>query len=341
MADIAAIVAHLGGMAQKQQLVTRGARDLDLTMAVRRREVVRVRNGWYTTMDETDDAVRAVRVGGRLTGISAIAARGGWVLRRPAQLHVSIPVNSARLRTATNRFRRLDVAVKGRVALHWDSRDLSERGTATSVGLLDALFRVALDEDWETAIAAFDWALHTGQIEMFDVEVLALQLPARLRQLPNWVDAACESLPESLARTRLRLNGHTVRSQVRVGDQLDRIDLVVDEAVAVETDGEEFHIARFEPDRSKDLDITIDGWHGIRPAANHVFHDWPRVYRAVTSALAARGLIIRGNSGVAPRHNVRGRRTTRKSAGTRQPIPEFPQNARESGEPAAIVPPRE
>ena len=331
MADIAAIVASLGGMAQKQQLVKRGARDLDLTMAVRRRKVVRVRNGWYTTMDETDDAVRAVRVGGRLTGISAIAARGGWVLRRPAQLHVSIPLNAARLRTATNRFRRLDVAAKGRVALHWDSRDLSERGTATSVGLLDALFRVALDEDWETTIAAFDWVLHTGQIEMFDVEVLALQLPARLRHLPQWVDADCESLPESVARTRLRLKGHTVRSQVRVGDGFDRIDLIVDETVAIETDGEEFHIARFEPDRSKDLDIAIDGWHGIRPAANHVFNDWPRVYRAVASALAARGLVIHGNSGVTPRHNVRGRRTTRKSAGPRRLTPEFPQSTRLPG----------
>lgn len=316
-------------MAQKRQLVKRGASDLDLTMAVRRREVVRVRNGWYTTMDETDDAVRAVRVGGRLTGISAIAARGGWVLDRPVHLHVSVPLNAARLRTANNRFRRLDVAAKGRVALHWDSRDLSDRGTATSVGLLDALLRVALDEDWETTIAAFDWALHTGQIEMFDVEVIALQLPARLKPLSQWVDANCESLPESLARTRLRLEGHMVRSQVRVGHTFDRIDLVVDEVVALETDGEEFHVARFEPDRSKDLDIAIDGWHGLRPAAKHVFHDWPRVYRAVTTALAARGVTIHGNSGVAPRHHVRGRRTPGKSSGPKNLTPEYPWRARE------------
>jgi very-short-patch-repair endonuclease len=331
MADIAAIVASLGGMAQKRQLVKRGANDLDLTMAVRRREVVRVRNGWYTTMSEKDDAVRAVRVGGRLTGISAIVALGGWVLHRPAQLHVSVPLNAARLRTATNRFRRLDVAAKGTIALHWDSRDLSGRGSATSVGLLDALLRVALDEDWETTIAAFDWALHTGRIEMFDVEVIALQLPVRLKDLPQWVDPDCESLPESLARTRLRLEGHVVRSQVRIGEGLDRIDLVVDEVVALETDGEKFHIARFEPDRSKDLDITIDGWHALRPAANHVFHDWTRVYRAVTAALAARGVVIHEISGVAPRCEARGRRTTRKPVSLRNLTPEFPWRRREWG----------
>jgi very-short-patch-repair endonuclease len=163
---------------------------------------------------------------------------------------------------------------------------------------------------------------------MFDVEVLALQLPARLKMLPQWVDPNCESLPESLARTRLRLKGHSVRSQVRIGDGLDRIDLLVDEEVAMETDGEEFHIARFEPDRSKDLDITIDGWHGIRPAANHVFHQWPRVYRAVTAALAARGVVIHGNSGVAPRCETRGRRNLGKSRTPRMLTPEFPAGHR-------------
>src|SRR5258707_14354661 len=80
MALLSEIVNSLGGMAQKQQLVRRGAHDRDLTAAVRSRDVVRVRNGWYSTMDETSPELRAVRVGGRLTGISAIAAPGGWVL---------------------------------------------------------------------------------------------------------------------------------------------------------------------------------------------------------------------------------------------------------------------
>ena len=102
MPDIAALVASLGGMAQKQQLVARGARDLDLTGAVRRGEVERARQGWYTTLPRDDPAVRAVRVGGRLTGMSAVIALGGWSLGRHP-LHVSLRDNAARLRTPWNR----------------------------------------------------------------------------------------------------------------------------------------------------------------------------------------------------------------------------------------------
>jgi hypothetical protein len=69
MHDVRAMVELLGGMAQKQQLVRLGARDRDLTRAVRLREVHRARQGWYTTLDERSPQVQAVRIGGRLTGL--------------------------------------------------------------------------------------------------------------------------------------------------------------------------------------------------------------------------------------------------------------------------------
>src|ERR1700710_714864 len=156
MALLSEIVDSLGGMAQKQQLVRRGVGDRDLTYAVRIGDVVRVRNGWYSTMDETSPELRAVRVGGRLTGISAIAAKGGWVLDKHP-LHVAVNDNASRLRTQHNRHQRLKVKATGGVVLHWESRDQTSRETAVSVGLLDALERVMLDEDFEVAVAAIDW----------------------------------------------------------------------------------------------------------------------------------------------------------------------------------------
>lgn len=323
VADIAALVTDLGGMAQKQQLVRRGATDFDLTMAVRRNEVVRVRNGWYTTLDPADPRVLAVRVGGRLTGLSAIAHRGGWV-RDPGELQVSVPINAARLRTPRNRWKRLNVLDKRGVRLHWDSPDVGERGDSTRVGLLDALVRVALDAEWEDAVAAVDWALHTGLIDEFDVQSIAQQLPSSRRKLADWVDPNCESLPESLARTRLRAAGHRVTSQhVIVGGQ--RVDLRVDDAIGLEVDGDEFHRHRFEQDRSKDLDITIEHMHALRPAANHVFHDWPRVHLAIRTALHERGIRPSGNSGLVAPRRAHSHRTRARSATT----PEFPYTPRE------------
>jgi very-short-patch-repair endonuclease len=294
MALLSKIVNNLGGMAQKQQLVRRGADDRDLTYAVRAGDVVRVRNGWYSTMDERSPELRAVRVGGRLTGISAIIARGGWVLGKHP-LHVAVNENAGRLRTQHNRYKRLNVEAPGGVVLHWSSREQAERGTAVLVGLLDALERVVLDEQFEVAVAALDWALHTRQIDTVDLETLILRLPVERGGIRDWVDEACESLPESLARTRLRLAGYRVESQVPLGD-FQRIDLLVDRQIAIEVDGNQHHLTRFEYDRGKDVAITLDHKHALRPSANMVFNDWDQFALAVETALLDRGVICE-NSG--------------------------------------------
>jgi hypothetical protein len=287
MADIEALVLSLGGMARRPQLLRLGAHDHELTRAVRRGEVVRARNGWYSTFRESDPRLRAVRVGGRLTGLSAIVSLGGWVLGQHP-LHVSVNRNAARLRTQGNRFKRLNVRAPRNVVLHWDDPDVAAFGTSTSVGLVDALTRVILDEDLETAVAALDWALHTGALDGIDFETLVLGLPAERQGISSWVDPSCESLPESLARTRLRVAGHRVLSQQPLRET-QRIDLVVDGQVGIEVDGEEFHLLTFAPDRVKDVDIAISGLHNLRPTAKMVFYDWNHFELGVDAALRARG----------------------------------------------------
>ena len=333
MADIAKIVNSLGGMAQKQQLVARGAHDLELTRAVRSGSVMRARQGWYTTLPEQDPRVLAVRVGGRLTGISALIAAGAWVRGR-FPLHVSVHDNAARLRSPWNRFLRWDKAGTPAVVLHWDDPFVARRGTATSVHLLDALLRVVLDERVETAVAALDWALSTNRIDRIDFERLVMQLPAELRPINRIVDDRCGSIPESEARVALLARGHSLRSQVPVA-HTKQIDLVVDEEVGLEVDGKEHHRDRFESDRAKDLDITLAGMHAIRPSAQMVFHDWQRVLAGIEIAIAARTGSPFGNSGPQPVNPVlkpgfprrRRRRTPR--------VPEFPQQrARDAAAPA-------
>ncbi|WP_157802268.1 glycyl-tRNA synthetase [Diaminobutyricimonas aerilata] len=297
--SIADWVDELGGMAQKQQLVRRGAGDRHLTAAVRTGEVIRVRNGWYTTLPTDDPRVRAVRVGGRLTGVSAIAAWGGWV-ERSTTLHVAVPVNAARQRSPGNRRRRLARGRDG-VVLHWEERERSAHGDSMFVGLADALRRAALDEPLEVAVAAFDWAMRTGRFERTDLERVLEELPARLQVLAALVDPARESLPESLLCTRARLAGHRVRTQVPITGTSQRIDVVVDGIVAVEVDGREHHLLTFERDRAKDLSITRDGYHPLRPTARLVFDRWPEVLAAIRAAIAARRSALSvGNSGEPP-----------------------------------------
>ena len=319
MRDIAEIVDSLGGLAQKQQLVARGARDVDLTRAVREGTASRARQGWYTTLPDADPRVRAVRVGGRLTGISAIIHAGGWVLGSHP-LHVSVPDNAARLRSQHDRRVAFDTSARGGVVLHWDGIAVGERGDVASVGLLDALYRVVLDENLETSVAALDWALRTEAIDRVDFESLILRLPEDYRYIREWVDGNCDSLPESLSRTRLRLRGHSVVSQVSIG-AAEHIDLLVDECVAVETDGEEFHLTRFDHDRRKDMSITMEKLYAFRPTARMVFYEWDSVLLAIETAISVHKFASStGNSGHAtfrpmrvPGNRLRARRRAARS----------------------------
>lgn len=315
------MVDLLGGMAQKQQLVRLGARDLDLTRAVRAGDVIRARQGWYTTLDERSTAVQAVRIGGRLTGLSAIHALGGWMLD-PPPLHVSLPRNAARLRSRWNRHRRFDRARSRSVMLHWESPEVASRGTAVSVGLRDALVRVMLDETPETAIAALDWAKHTGLLDEIDRAELASMVSTPRGRLATMVADRCDSFPESIARTRLLAAGHRVHAQVPL-DGFGPIDLVIDERVALEIDGREFHAGTFEQDSAKSLAIALAGYVPLRPSATLVLRDWDSVLRAIETLL--------GNSGVAAPPGPRTRMVLPPRRGRRAPTPEFAKSSRRAG----------
>lgn len=308
--DAAHLVARHGGALDRRRLLELGATDHDLRRALRAGSLNRPRRGWYSTWSEGDPRFRAMRVGGRLTGISAVAALGGWVLDdRP--LHVAVPVNAARLRSQWRRDIRRSDAPPDDVVVHWVA-PAHDRGASTGmVDVGEAIELVCRIEIAEQAIAVLDWARRTGRLDRIELA----QLRERLGPLRWLVDASvenCDSLPESLARTRLRAAGVQVTTQVAFTDGAERIDLVLEGAVAVEVDGDEFHRERFEADRARDLAITRAGLHALRPSARRVFGHWQEVQDAAVRALRERGILVcLHNSGVA---QVRRPATRRESA---------------------------
>lgn len=289
--QLIAEVARVGGAAGRAHLVARGHPDRLLAAAVRAGALRRARRGWYTAWAPDDARFRALRLGGRLTGLSAIVALGGWARRPPDRMHVAVPVNASRLRCP--RHRRVSFArspERPRVALHW-ARERHDRDTSTGVvALLDALELVCRVEAPEDAVAAIDWARRAGRVDALDLAALASRLPASRRHLVVASSGQCHSLPESLARSRLRAAGLRVREQVLLPDDPSPIDLLVEESLALEVDGEQFHRERFLPDRTKDLAATRCGFHALRLAARHVFDEWPAVLEAIRVAMSARGV---------------------------------------------------
>jgi len=304
-----------GGAAGRAYLVALGHRDRLLAAAVRTGAVVRVRRGWYSMWPEGDPRLRALRVGGRLTGLSAVAAWGGWVRTR-GRMHVAVPANAARLRCPHLRAVRFSASSQREsVVLHW-TRERHDRDTSEGcVPLLEALEVACLVEPAEDAIAAIDWARRSGRLDVIGLAALAARLPTTHRSLVDRSSGSCHSLPESLARTRLQTAGLRVREQVLLPDNPSPVDLLIDDAIALDVDGEEFHVDRFLPDRTKDLAATRAGFHALRPAARHVFEEWPAVLEAIRAALAARGVSppgLRSTQAWASRVNSSGRSARRR-----------------------------
>ena len=105
------------------------------------------------------------------------------------------------------------------------------------------------------------------------------------RRILAATDPAAESGLESVARVRLRSAGLTVDSQVLLPNR-QRIDLVVENRVAIELDGAT-HIpeAAFQRDRRKDALIASQGLVPLRFTYGQVMDDWERVHSAVERML--------------------------------------------------------
>lgn len=281
--DTASIVRQLGGIASTASLAAAGLSDYRVRSAVRAGVVVRVRNGWVTTLSATEPRVQAVRAGGLLTGISALRELGAWVLDPPPCVHIAVPAHASGRRARPDQL------------LHWENPTAppSRPGVAA---LGDALVRLALDESLDVAVPCFDWALFTARLDRVDFERILLRLPPSLRTIRAHIDRNSQSLLESIARVRLHARGWQVRSQVRVGVD-SAIDLVVEDHVALELDGRAFHESTFETDRRKDLAITMEGRHAIRVSMTMLRDSWGDVEAAIGCALAARRHGDRGNSG--------------------------------------------
>jgi len=109
-------IERFGGLACRWQLRAFGVSADEIDVAAHYgRHVIRVRKGWYARADENRDVIRACRVGGRLTCVSALAFHDGSA--PPPALHVEVPANTPRLRDPDRR--REPLRPDSPVVVHW------------------------------------------------------------------------------------------------------------------------------------------------------------------------------------------------------------------------------
>jgi very-short-patch-repair endonuclease len=227
----------------------------------------RVIRGWYCRPGADRGAVRAMRLGGRISCVSALALHGGW-LPPDAGLHVGFPSHASGRRMATR------PAPEGTV-LHWHPK-AAATGSGFAVTPIDhAVADLLVCQPPAFVVAVLDSLLHKRVMHRNRVGALVLQGPLRTHFLAECLREQSGSGIESIVRFGLWAAGIRGRIQVVVrGDY--RVDVIIDDWLVIELDGRDTHAQRkaFTADRVREATIMRDGRIVLRFSYATVMYDW-------------------------------------------------------------------
>lgn len=174
MNSVEDVFARLGGVATRASLIAAKVSPHAIARAVRNEQIQSVRRGWYAAADAPANLVKAVRVGGALTSVSAGAHYGLWTLEDKL-LHVAVAPNASRLRSPTDRRQPLDAHVQ-RVCIHW--RRPSFAGSTSVAPVIATLMHAIECQSEERALVMIDSALNMRLVTLTELQRAAAALSA-------------------------------------------------------------------------------------------------------------------------------------------------------------------
>jgi very-short-patch-repair endonuclease len=267
------ILSSLGGAASLAQLTAAGATPRALTQAVRDGRLLRPRRGMYALPSIAVPMLEALRLGGRLSCISAAQTYGLWA-GSDHRTHVRLPPQTTRIPSPATR-----------TVLHWTHSEPHREPGRVSVA--DSLRSVVQCADEETAVAVLDTALGAGLVTLGRLSAIFAGESRRARDVAARARPGSDSGVESIVRQRLASAGHIVEQQVAVPG-VGRVDLRVNGILLVEIDGFAYHASSeaFERDRARDTALVVSGARRLRFSATQVLREWGYVAEAIHSVLA-------------------------------------------------------
>jgi very-short-patch-repair endonuclease len=282
LAPLPDVLAELGGVATRAQLLARGYDPYGLTRAVRAGVVLRLRRSRYALIT-TDTPTRvAISMGGLLGGVSAARSYGWWA-GTDQRIHVSWPAHG-------------NVAKPGRVLFeprpdivhHWRIlRASDERASLSRESPEETLAQVLLSSDRDTAIACADSAIHLGTLREPEVRSVLRSMPARVAEWEPLVDGRADSGLESIVRLWLREQRVPFRIHAAVRG-VGEVDFLVGRSLIIETDGGAFHDGPAEADRDgrRDTEAGSRGYVTARLRYRMIMGDPARWQRRILEHVA-------------------------------------------------------
>lgn len=250
--------------------------------ALHRGRVERLRIGWYARPGLPAPVREAIRVGGRLSCVSALSAHGVDV-PFDGRLHIAVPIGSARLRDRAGRVRALRGAVREQVVLHWDAR-LRLAGAEVAEPLTVALDVATGCLDPERWLGVVEAAVHPERplLRIEELTALRSQLPRHHARLLGLLRPGSDSPLETVFRLRMMHAGIPVLPQQPLPGGY-RADFLLDDRIVIELDGRRYHggASAFEHDRARDAFLTALGYRVLRFSYRQVMDDWQGVLDVV------------------------------------------------------------
>ncbi|WP_153502627.1 type IV toxin-antitoxin system AbiEi family antitoxin domain-containing protein [Cumulibacter manganitolerans] len=190
------VIANSFGVVRTAQLNRCGVDRDEIGRLVAMNRLRRVRHGWLASDSPAPAALAAVKGGGVLSCVSALALRGYWT-PRVTDTHVRL----------TDFGRRSAAGGLATGLRRCGSRAGSKRPASSVDPTLIALSAAAGCVSDEELVAIIDSILHAKRVSEEDVRAALAGHPAKVRRLLDRVDGRAESGSESIARAWWRGSG--------------------------------------------------------------------------------------------------------------------------------------
>ncbi len=256
------------------ELLRLGVTPPQLRTAIAHGTVVRAARGIYLCAHADRDQRDAAAAHGRISCLSALRRANVWA-GIDRSLHLQLPGHATGTRPVLDRGGQ-------RIRYHWaQPRFPGTTERSWLVSPMEAVWQAIHCLDEENAIACLESAVHEGFLTIAQVRQLCAQAPVRLAGGIRELEFTSGSGMETIVRRRLRHVGYSVVAQVKVAGIGDE-DLVVEDCVAIETDGEKWHGPdRFHADRIRDLKTEALGRRSIRLTQDQVLYEWETTLAAI------------------------------------------------------------
>lgn len=295
MATPIEVVRSNGGVCRTRDFRAAQISERWVAFAVRTGEIERARIGHFVDPALPIEVKQAVRVGGRLSCVSAAPLLGLRVLRHADRLHIVVDPHDSRFRRPTSPTTRMRMQLERQrvdpsVRLHWSAPRAGAEHPAL-VTIEDCLAHAIACLPALDAICMLDSA---RELQPDGTQLLGADGFARLleRLTPEQREIAersvehSQAVSETVARERLGGEGIVARPQVRLpGGYFP--DLLIGERLVLECDGEGPHSApgAFDRDRARHAWLVFAGYEVLHFSHRQILEEWPMVSSTIRARM--------------------------------------------------------